>query len=281
MKRLPPVLAALALAITLAVAPGSAASAQPTGPVSAAPLALPVSTTTVDVSQDGRRLSARLVQPTGSAPGAYPVVVFGHGFTQSPSRYASTLNALAARGYVVIAPGSQTGLFPDHSAFADDLWAAAVWAHRTQPNAHPSFDAVVGHSMGGGAAVLAASRHPELETLATLAAAETRPSAVAAARTVAAPGLFVVGSADTVVRPASTRAIFDAKPSPATWVSITGGYHCGFLDSSSFLGLGCDRGSISRSTQLSISNALLGNWLDARFRGGAFAWPSSTVGEQK
>ncbi|QIG40572.1 alpha/beta hydrolase [Microbacterium sp. 4R-513] len=281
MKHLLAAVSAIAVAVTLVIAPATLASAQPIGPTAAAPLQLAVMSATVDVSQDGRRFSALLVQPTGSAPGAYPVVAFGHGFTQSPSRYGSTLKSIASRGYVVIAPASATGLFPDHSSFAEDLWSAVMWAHRTQPNAHPTLDAVLGHSMGGGAAVLAASRHPEIETIATLAAAETRPSAVAAARAIAVPALFVVGSSDTVVKPASTRLIYDAKPSPATWVSIPGGYHCGFLDSSSFLGLGCDRGSISRATQLAISNALLGDWIDATLRGGTFAWPPTTVGERK
>lgn len=243
---------------------------------------LSVSSRTVTVSSQGRSFSALLVQPTGSRPGAYPVVTFGHGFAQSASRYGSTLNALAARGYIVIAPNSQTGLLPSHSAFAKDLGAAIAWGHATQPNAHPTLDAVLGHSMGGGAAVLAASANPGIDTVATLAAANTNPSAATAARSLSVPALFVVGSSDSVVKPSNTRAIYDAAPSPATWVSITGGYHCGFLDSSSFFGLGCDNGSISRSQQLALSNTLLGDWLDATLKSGpAFNRPVGTTGEQK
>ena len=77
-------------------------------------------------------------------------------------------------------------------------------------------------------------------------------------------------------------AMYDAKRSPATWVSITGGYHCGFLDSSSFFGLGCYKGSISRSTQVGLSNDMLGDWLDATLKGGAtFVRPAGTTGESK
>lgn len=243
---------------------------------------LSVTSRTVTVSSQGRSFSALLVQPTGSATGAYPVLAFGHGFVQSTARYSSTLKALAARGYVVIAPNSQGGFFPSHSSFAKDLDAAITWAHATQPNADPTRDAVLGHSMGGGAAVLAAASDPGIDAVATLAAAETNTSAVAAARSIKAPALFVVGSSDSVVKPSTTRSMYDAKPSPATWVSITGGYHCGFLDSSSFFGLGCDKGSISRSTQLSISNAVLGDWLDATLKSGpAFSRPAGTTGEQK
>ena len=107
-------------------------------------------------------------------------------------------------------------------------------------------------------------------------------SATTAARSVTVPALFVVGSSDTVVKPNTTRAMYDAKRSPATWVSITGGYHCGFLDSSSFFGLGCYKGSISRSTQVGLSNDMLGDWLDATLKGGAtFVRPAGTTGESK
>jgi pimeloyl-ACP methyl ester carboxylesterase len=230
-------------------------------------VALPTTTSAVTVSIDGRSFPARLVQPTGSNPGAYPVVAFGHGFAQTASRYASTLAALAARGYVVIAPDSQTWLLPNHGRFADDLERSLRWARGTQPNAHPTLDAVAGHSMGGGAALLAADRHPEIDAVMTLAAAETIPSATTASAGVTVPGLYVVGSRDTIVRPATTRAMYDRKPAPARFVTITGGYHCGFNDSTSFFGLGCDSGSITRSTQLAVTRELLGDWLDSTLRG--------------
>lgn len=60
--------------------------------------------------------------------------------------------------------------------------------------------------------------------------------------------------------------MYDRKPSPARFVTITGGYHCGFNDSTSFFGIGCDSGAISRSTQLAITRELLGDWLDATLR---------------
>ena len=73
----------------------------------------------------------------------------------------------------MIAPNSQTGLLPSHSAFAKDLDAAIAWAQATQPNANASKDAVLGHSMGGGAALLAAAADQSIDTVAVLAAAET------------------------------------------------------------------------------------------------------------
>jgi dienelactone hydrolase len=231
----------------------------------AAPSPLPTKTTTVTVSIDGRSFPARLVRP--ARRGTYPVVAFGHGFAQGSSRYASTLTAIAARGYVVIAPDSERGLLPDHARFADDLWRSLRWARANVAGASRTADAVAGHSMGGGAALLAADRYPAIDTVLTLAAAETRPSATAASAGISAPALYVVGSEDTIVPPATTRAMYAGKPPPATFASITGGFHCGFADSTSFGGIGCDSGSISRARQLALTQRLLGDRLDARFRG--------------
>ena len=249
-------------------------------PAAAAPLT--VRSTTVTVQDGSRTFSALLVQPTGEADGDYPVVGFGHGFAQTSRQYSSTLRSLASRGYIVIAPNTQTGLLPNHSQFATDLLAAVRWVQQTQPNADPDKDALVGHSMGGGAAVLAADRQPSIDAVATLAAAETRPSATASARRLQMPALFVVGTRDTVVRPATTRAMFEATPSPARWAAITGGYHCGFLDYASFFGIGCDSGAISRSTQLALTSTVLGDWLDSELKGAAPASvPAGVVVEDR
>jgi dienelactone hydrolase len=239
-----------------------------------APLRLPTTASTVRVSLDGRSFAARLVRPARA--GTYPVIAFAHGFAQSPGRYASTLTAMASRGYIVIAPASETGLLPSHSRLADDLWTSLRWARANVRGASATLDAVGGHSMGGGAALIAADRHPVIDAVLTLAAAETTPSASTASAGVSAPALYVVGTEDGIVAPATTRAMFAAKPPPATFASIVGGCHCGFNDSTSFFGLGCDSGSISRARQLALTHALVGDWLDARFRGGPE--PSSRAG---
>lgn len=252
MKRIVAFAVALLALLTLTVAPSSAAPAT----------TLATTSSVVVVKENGRSFAARVIQPTGSAPGAYPVVVFGHGFAQSSARYTSTLTSWAQRGYVVVAPDSQVGLLPSHSAFADDLVAAAAWAHRTQPNAALA-TVLAGHSMGGGAAVLAAARTTGVTGLVLLAPAETRPSAVAAAAGVTAPSLTVVGSKDTIVPSSQSLSIAHAFAGPDSQYVVDGGFHCGFVDSSSFFGLGCDKGSITRAQQLATTQSVTGDWLDA------------------
>lgn len=57
----------------------------------------------------------------------------------------STLEALAARGYLVIAPDSGGSPVPSHAAFAADLVVAFRWARRFLPSADPTVAGVVGH----------------------------------------------------------------------------------------------------------------------------------------
>ena len=169
------------------------------------------------------------------------MVAFGHGYLADVGWYESTLAHLASWGIVVIAPRSAGELFPDHAAFADDLLSALDWvvAEAGRPGSgwpggpvDPMALGLSGHSMGGGAALLAAARDPAVRAVATLAAAETDPSAIAAAAEIAAPALFVA-AADDAITPVGEhqRPMFEAKATgPAELRTIAGASHCGFLD---------------------------------------------------
>ena len=94
-----------------------------------APAATPsipgVTTKTVTVTVGSRSFPARLSYPTRGGP--YPALAFGHGYTARASWYASTIDALARAGTVVIAPDSETGVAANHSRFADDLNRSLAW----------------------------------------------------------------------------------------------------------------------------------------------------------
>ncbi len=226
-----------------------------------------LSTVVVDDRQG--RLKCRLAQPAAPPGDGCPVVAFGHGFVQLPQFYDSVLAAVASRGYYVIAPDTQTGAWPSHGRLADDLWRAAMWARDVAGWSGKGRGVVLaGHSMGAGAALLAASRHPEIDAVVALAALETRPRAGLEA--IEAPSLFVVGSEDRVVPPARSRRLYDAMTAPSQWAVIRGGYHCGFLDRARWRDAGCDHGDLTRQAQLDITSRLVGDWLDATIRGAAF-----------
>ncbi|GAA4908595.1 dienelactone hydrolase [Nonomuraea thailandensis] len=228
----------------------------------------------VSVSAAGRSFGARVYYPatsagsgTAVATGRFPAVSFGHGFFQSIGKYASLGRHWASWGTITIMPTSQGGLLPSHSAFADDLNAALTWivAQNTTSgsrfNDHVRADrlGLSGHSMGGGASVLAAARNASVRTVTNLAAAETNPSARAAAAAVTVPVQFVAGANDSVAGPSGHQIpIYNAKPAPKQLRTIVGGFHCGFTDSG---GLGCDAGSISRAAQQALTRRVTTAWL--------------------
>jgi len=120
----------------------------------------------------GDRLAARLERPDGEP---LATALFAHCFTCSKDLRAARAitRALAERGYAVLrfdftGLGESEGDFADthFSSNVDDLVAAAD--HLRRELAAPRL--LVGHSLGGAAVLVAASRIPEVEAVATLGA---------------------------------------------------------------------------------------------------------------
>jgi dienelactone hydrolase len=222
-----------------------------------------VTVTRVNNSTFGARvyypaLSAGQNAPADASGGPYPCVSFGHGFLQPVTRYESTLLHLATHGFVVIASESGGELFPSHAAFAADLSRCLTYLADEGVRAGSFFEgltdgarmALAGHSMGGGASLLAAASDPRVRLVLPLAAAETNPSAIAASEQVRCAVIHLAGTNDTIVPPGPNGvAMANATPAPNQMLLIQGGFHCGFQDVSSF---GCDSGPMARATQLTI-----------------------------
>lgn len=146
-----------------------------------------------------------------------PAVVFGHGWLQPTSRYDELLRHLASWGLVAAAPATQCNVFASHAQLAADLRStldlcAGVRLGDGEISVDPGRLGLAGHGMGGGCAVLAAAADDRCRAVVTLALAETMPSAVAAARGCAMPGLHVAGGKDLLAP-----AIGHAKPVAAAW----------------------------------------------------------------
>lgn len=216
--------------------------------------------------------------------GPYPGIAFGHGFAQTPDRYDGTLADLATHGYLVIAPESYSGVLPapDHAAFAEDLRLALDWLARAGAGALPAAIDLAGavdgaafglsgHSMGGGAAILAASRDRRVRALAPMAPAETSPSAIAAMAELEIPALLLAGSEDTIT-PLAQHAgpIFEAGRWPRLLPVIRGGSHCGFQDRP--FPLFCDSGSLAREAQLALTGRILGAFFDLHLKQDRARW---------
>jgi pimeloyl-ACP methyl ester carboxylesterase len=206
-----------------------------------------------------------------------PIYAFGHGYLSPVEPYGSTLEHLASWGITVVAPRSGGGLLPSHEAFGADLVAAldavAMAAAADDWEGVPvdaTARAVGGHSMGGGAAVLAAAMDPSIRSVATLSAADTRPSAVEAAASVEVPMLLVAASEDSITPvDRHQRPIFEAASGRAQLWVIEGGGHCGYLDQTDLISLVCGRPTLDAAAQRALGRAALTAWLLGEANDGA------------
>ncbi|PXY32227.1 dienelactone hydrolase family protein [Prauserella muralis] len=167
-----------------------------------------------------------------------PAVAFGHGWLQPPGRYRELLRHLASWGIVAAAPATHRGPLPSHRLFAADLRSTLdmVTGVRLGPDGisvDPRKLGVAGHSIGGGAAVLAAATEgdPHIKAVATIAAAQTMPQATTAARSVTVPGLHLAAD-DDLVAPATgnSEAIANAWAGPVQLRTIPKSSHLGVTE---------------------------------------------------
>jgi len=188
-----------------------------------------------------------------------PVISFGHGFVMSWDAYTNIWEHLVPQGYVMIFPRTEGSISPVHADFGKDL---VVIANRfTADCADNAFfaynhwngkQAVMGHSMGGGSTLLAASDPTAaFDLLVGLAPAETDPSAISAAANVNIPAVIFSGSGDAVTPPQDHHIpIFQGLASDCKqFFSVTGGAHCYFANSN----LACDFGEGSSGGDITIS----------------------------
>ena len=168
-----------------------------------------------------------------------PAVAFGHDWLQPVARYAGLLRHLASWGIVAAAPDTHRGALPSHVRFASDLRTALdVCVGVRLGDGRISVDgrrtALAGHGIGGGAALLAAADTPRLAAVVTLAVAQTRPSALDAARRVRVPTLHIAAGRDTVSPVAGhadpIAAAGAAAGGPVWWRTVRNADHSGFLD---------------------------------------------------
>ena len=238
--------------------------------------------TFIDESRSNRNITTEIYYPADMsgdnvsiASGQFPVLVFGHGFLMTWSAYANIWNDIVPNGYIMVFPTTETSLFPSHTNFGKDI-AFLVGAMKTEgTNASSTFfggvattSAAMGHSMGGGSAFLSVQYDPSITALATLAAANTNPSSIDAAKNIGIPSIVIAGANDCVAPPVQHQLpMYDALASTCkTYVTITGGSHCQFANANTNCSLGeltCSPPpDISPMSQQNITSSLLLSWLN-------------------
>lgn len=221
---------------------------------------------------------------TPVAAGDYPVIVFGHGFVMAWSAYENLWEEFVPRGYIMVFPRTEGSIFgTDHQKFGWDLeYLVTQMQIEGQNSSSPIYNAVdantalMGHSMGGGAAFLAADSlcvngNSNLKTLIGLAPAESSSNGVSSinsALSITVPSVVLSGAQDGVT-PAVDHHIpmYDNLASDCkTFINVLGGAHCYFANSNT----ACDFGegtsssgiSITRTEQHEVTFDFLNLWLD-------------------
>jgi len=234
----------------------------------------------------GRQIQSEIYYPGTSAGedvpveiGNFPIIVFGHGFLMAWDAYENLWETLVPNGYIVVFPRTEGGISPNHGDFGKDLALCVSEMQLEGANSGSMFfnhvmsaSAIMGHSMGGGATILAAAFNPSIQTIVGLAPAETNPSAIDSSAVVSVPALILSGSADGVTPPSDHHIpIYNGLNATCKYfVSVTGGAHCYFANAN----FNCDLGeatastgiTVTRGEQQTIMNDYVIKWLDYQLK---------------
>lgn len=192
----------------------------------------------------------------------FPVLVFGHGFAMGWDAYQNMWEHLVPQGYIMAFVRTEGSLIPSpsHSDFGQDLALVSTKMLALNNTAGSPFNGkvkqksvIMGHSMGGGATMLAASNNTNIAGIVGFAPAETNPTAIGVCGNISVPALIFSGSSDGVTPPAEHHIpIYQGIASTCkSFVSITGGAHCYFANSN----FNCDFGESTSSQGISITRA--------------------------
>jgi len=236
--------------------------------------------TFVDPSRNNRQIATEIYYPATSAgnntpiaEGVFPLITFGHGFVMVWSAYQNFWDALVPEGYILAFPKTESGFLPSHAEFGEDLKFLITKIRSSgagtsvPPSSVGTTSAIMGHSMGGGSAFLAAKSNSTITTMVSFAAANTNPSSITASQQVSVPTLLFSGVNDCVTPPSQHQDImYDSTAADyKTQVYITGGGHCYFANSNFNCTLGestCSPSpTITRAQQQSVTNDFLKLWL--------------------
>lgn len=189
------------------------------------------------------RIASGVLDPAGVPGYVYapvsgrdlPVIGFAHGWLQPIRRYTETMRYLASWGFVVVAPATERGPIPSAAGLGADLSrslravANSSLAGGVLTVSDKKFG-VVGHSVGGGAAVLAAANDAGIKAVVAVTPSASKV-ALRAAGNVLAPGLILVGKYDAMSDQAGER-LARSWAGPVQLREVKGAKHFGLSEGS-------------------------------------------------
>lgn len=249
-----------------------------------------ISTSFVDPTRSNRTVPVEIYYPADVAgdntpfaagyAGKAPAIAFGHGFVMTQDAYANVRDVVVSNGYIIAFPTTEGTFSPSHSAFGRDLAfvlrqveGLGMVSSSVLFSKVDAANCVMGHSMGGGAAFLAASYDSYVKSIVTFAAAETSPSAISAASAVSIPALVFAGENDCVTPPSTNQQPMYSGLASACkqYIGIKGASHCQMAGSSTTCNFGeasCSPApAITRTEQHAKLAQYLVPWLNYSLKG--------------
>lgn len=246
-----------------------------------------------DTSRSNRNVWGEVYYPADVAgdnvaisEGEFPLIVFGHGFLVTWTEYSVWWKELTAQGYIVAFPRTEGNISPNHATFAEDMsFIIDEYMAENNDTASPFYqhfsgkNAIMGHSMGGGSSYLSAGTYnANIETVVSMAAANTNPSSIDAAANITVPVLTIAGADDCVVQNGGKPLdIYNGltNTSYKAYVEILGASHCNFGINSFFSSCGIGEfcsASIDKAEQHNQMFLSAIPWLDYMLKGDCNAW---------
>ncbi len=237
---------------------------------------------------DGTTFTAALYYPAKTSGqdavfdgsgGPYPAITYGHGAVSEVSYSADLLEHLATRGYFVIASKTYSGFVfeVDHAKFAQDMSDCLTYlVQQNNDSGSPYYHKVKvsafgasGHSMGGGASILAAHNDARIKTVANLAPqADTIPPASTAIESLGIPVRLLAGSCDGIT-PVNDhqQVLYNHAHAPRQLAILQKATHNGFAPAPITLPETCTGGAMEQSTQSALTRAWVTGWFDYYLKG--------------
>jgi dienelactone hydrolase len=245
--------------------------------------------TFIDASRGNRSIATEIYYPSDVAGNNVPIttqnttpfpsLVFGHGFVMTWDAYQNFWEALVPNGYIMAFPKTEGSFSPSHLEYGKDLafvidqmnlqgtLSTSIFYNRVS-----TMNAVMGHSMGGGASFLAVPLNSNIKTIVNFAPAETNPSAISASTSISIPSLIFAGGNDCVTPPNTNQIpMYTGLTSLCkTYIAILGGSHCQMANSNSLCSIGegtCSPApTITRSVQQAKLFSYLLPWLNYQLK---------------
>ena len=226
----------------------------------------------------GQTLNTDLYHPgttseVSAAARRCPVIVLGHGFSQSKDRHVNQGLHLASRGYIVLIPNSNSA--SDHSRYADDLRKCIDWIEARNQDAGSVFfgrvradrTGATGHSAGGLSAIVAASRDPRIRAVSTMDPVDSDGLGVAALSIVAAPVAVTYSEPTACNANGSAEVLYAAATSLKRGIKIVGANHTDPQDPAGILSvITC---GAANSTRQALYRRYMAGWFEYHLRGDA------------